>query len=60
MEPIKASWENWPGTLLTGFPAALPDEYGRSLPGMPRNLKIFWVPQEERNSLKSIGSASKV
>ena len=59
MKPIKL-WKNQPGTLLTGFLAELPGKQGRSLPGRPRNFKIFWGPQEERNSPKSIGTAGKM
>lgn len=41
MKPIKPLWKYRPGTLLTGFPVALPGEEGRSFPGRLRNLRVF-------------------
>ena len=52
--------EKQPGILLTEFTAASPDKQKKPPHGWCRNLKIFWGPQEERNSPKSINIKGRI
>lgn len=56
----RVTWKGQPDALLTGFPASFPGPQGRSLPGRGRNPRIFWGPQEERNSPEFICTAGQV